>query len=895
MSWKRFFLRNHWDNERKQELEQHLQLEIDENLARGMSLNEAESAAHRKLGNSTQIREEVYRFNSLQFLETIWQDLKIGARMLRKSPTFTVVAVLTLGIGIGANAAMFSIADWLLFQQLPVRDPKSLVYLGFAQGPNQRDPNFSYPEFQELKRQSGELFSETSAMAFGGVGDQSGPDGLTFNGKTERAQTIFVTGNFFSMLGLQPYMGRLFSPLEGTAPMADPVVVVSYEYWQSRFYGDTTIIGKPAAINGHPVTIVGVAPKGFVGVTPALHMQVFLPLGMLPVEPGIQRDFMNAFERRAIIIVARAGTAMHGRQSHPLLTMIGQNVLQQHPRPDEKIIELRAIPLRPPGLVSGQGVNPLPLFAGLVLGLGILVLLLACLNVSNLLLVRSTARAGEMAMRSALGAPSRRLVRQMLTESLLLAALGCAAGIALGLVATRVLAGINAPTELAIRFDLAFDWRVYVYLFAAATLTGIIVGIVPALRLRRANLAALLHDTSRGATGSRQRLRNSLVVIQVAGSLALLIVAGLFVRSLQKVRNVDLGFEPRNVLNITLDPNQIGMSKTDGERFYTQLLQRVRALPGIHSASLAVMVPMGDTEFGGRIDVPGFAIPKGQPRPSANYNAVSADYFDTIGMHILNGRDITESDSATSDRVAVINQAMAHKYWPASDPIGHEFSVAEDTKHPIRIIGVVRNSHMIDAYSPIEPMYFVPLTQRYMPTLTLQVKTPRPPAEVAKQIETLVEELAPTMPVYGVRTMSEALDSLNGLFMFRIGAALTGALGSLGLVLAIIGVYGVMSYSVSQRTSEIGVRIALGAQKCQILALLSRQGVLVIGSGLLVGILITLAASKVLQEFLIDVSPTDALTYIGLSAILGLAAFVAMYLPASRAARIDPVVALRRE
>ncbi|HYX53532.1 MAG TPA: FtsX-like permease family protein, partial [Candidatus Limnocylindrales bacterium] len=276
-------------------------------------------------------------------------------------------------------------------------------------------------------------------------------------------------------------------------------------------------------------------------------------------------------------------------------------------------------------------------------------------------------------------------------------------------------------------------------------------------------------------------------------------------------------------------------------------------------------------------------------------NAVSTGYFRTTGMRILSGRDIAESDTAASEHVAVINEAMAHKYWPAQDPLEHEFSIPEDPKHPIRIIGVVRNSHMIDAYSPIEPMYFAPLAQRYLPTLTLQVKSSRPTAELARQIESIVEELAPAMPVYGVRTMTQALDSLNGLFMFRVGAVLTGALGSLGLILAIIGVYGVMSYSVSQRTSEIGVRIALGAQKYQILALLSRQVIAVIASGLVLGILITLAASKVVQEFLIDVSPTDALTYGGLSAALGLAAFVAMYVPARRAARIDPVVALRRE
>ena len=894
MSLIRFFRRHRWDAERARELQTYLEIETAENIAKGMSPEEARTAAHCKLGNSTLVREEIYRMNSFGFIETLWQDIRYGARMLRKNPGFTLIAVLTLALGIGANTAIFSMVDWLLFQKLPVEDPNALIFLSFNRtslSPN--DIQFSFPEYQQITEECGPQFNGMVAVAFGGVsGAQTGPDGMTFQGRTQSVQTLFATGNFFSFLGLKPALGRFFRPDEGTSSAMDPVAVLSWEYWMSRFQGDPEIAGKSVAINGHLVTIIGVAPKGFVGPTPALHMQAFLPLNMLVVGAGTPNDFLLKGTVRPLFIFARLKHGAAPEQVKPALNTVGQHLLARYPRPDEMSNGMRANPLRPPGLITYEGVNPLVRIATLFFTLGILILLLACVNVANLLLVRATSRQSEMAVRSALGAARSRIIRQLLTESILLSLLGCCAGIATGLMATRLLNSIHFPGSFPVSFSFGFDWLVFAGALTVALLSSLIAGIAPAMQSSRANINHGLRDSGRSITSRKQRLRNVMVAIQVAGSLALLIIAGLFARSLQSAQHADLGFDPHGLTNLTVDSNQIGYSQAKTETFYKDLLERSRTLPGVQSASLAAIIPMGDTSIGGEIVIPEIHPVKGQAHPSALYNAVSPGYFQTLRIPLLRGRDIEERDTPTAPHVAVINQAMADKYWPHQDPLGREFSVPEDLKHPIQVIGVARNIRLVDPYSPIDPTYFVPLAQHYFPTATLQVRSAN--TEITRQLLPLVDSLAPTMPTHAM-SMTESLNGLNGLFLFRLGATLTAILGGLGLVLAAVGVYGVMSYSVSQRTHEIGIRMALGAQRGQILSLVGRQGILVVIAGLGIGLPLAFGIGLLIRDFLIGIGAADPITYTSISLLLAAVAMAACFIPARRATKVDPMLALRNE
>jgi len=821
------------------------------------------------------------------------QDLRYAVRQLRKSPGFTVAAALTLALGIGANTAIFSMVDWLVLRPLPIRDPEQMTYLVFTGGGGNAENQFSYPEFEDIHKQTGEIFSGMAPFIFGGLeGAQNTPNGLTLNGVTKPVQTVYVGGDFFSMLGVTPYLGRFILPSEGTVAGGDAVVVLSYSYWLSRCDGNPSIIGEKVSINGYPVTVVGVARKGFLGPTPIIETQAYLPLGMFSIERGTTKDFLTNPKVQSMVAFARMKPGTRLEQVQSALGVTGARLLRQYPR-DSRNHELRAVPLRPPGMITGT--NPLPRLAALFLTLAGMVLALACVNVANLFLVRAGSRQREMAVRAALGAARGRLVRQLLTESVVLALLGCMGGVALGLGGTRLLSAIPFQSELPLVLDFSFDWRVFVYAFVLALGTGVFVGVLSALRVSRGNLREILHEGGRTSTGVRQRMRSILVAVEVSGSLALLVVAGLFVRSLASVQKADLGFDPRPVLNFTLDPNEIGYTEAQGRALYREILERTRALPGLQSASFASVVPLSDSVTGADLVIPGHDVLKGQPVPHAENNSVSPGYFQTMSIELLRGRDLSDADNEKATRVAVINQAMADLYWPGQDPVGRFFAMSDAAKHPITIVGVVKNSRMSQLYGPYDPLFYLPIAQNYSAVQTLHVRSEQAPQTIVHEVQQIVQSLAPAMPVYGVRTMKEALHGMNGLLLFEVGAGLAGALGLLGLTLAIVGVYGVMSYSVSQRTQEIGVRMALGAQPVDILRMVGRQGMLIVVIGVALGSLAAFAVGRLVSDFLVDVSPNDPLTYISLSVLLATVALLAGYIPARRASKVDPMVALRYE
>jgi predicted permease len=819
-------------------------------------------------------------------METLLQDIRYGARMLMKNPGFMIVAVITLALGIGANTAIFSMVDALLLRPLPVAEPAQITVLAFQQKQGNFLTQFSIADYRDIQNQTKEVFSDVFAYQFG-------LDGLSVDGKADRVLTNYVSGNYFSALGLKPALGRFILPSEGDVPGADPVMVLGYSYWQTRFGGDPGIVGRKVSVDGKPITIVGVAPKGFVGVYPILSVQGYLPMGMAIIA-GNPSDFMTNRQIRNVPILARLRPGSSVQQARAVLAVVSQRLAQEYPAAHKELNvvalpELRARPNPDPD-------NTVLVVGSLFLGLAVMVLLLACVNVANILLVRATVREREMAIRAALGAARIRLIRQLLTESVLLALLGGVAGVLLGYWGSSALSAINVQTDLPVHFDFGFDWRVFGFATAAALLTGIIVGIVPAVRASRGNLSAILHEGGRGVVGGKNRLRSTLVVVQVAGSLMLLIIAGLFTRSLAQAQRTDLGFKPDHVLNLIMDPNEIGYNQAQTRDFYKNLLQRVRALPGVVSASTANTTPMGYYNNFDSLTIEGYQPPPGQPAPASSYNTVSTDYFQTMGISLLRGRAFTEADDENSQYVAIVSEAMAKQYWADRDPMGRQFKISTDPAHSLVVIGVAKDIRFNGLTGPFNPMFYAPYLQHQISNSlqTLQLRTAGAPEMMIPETEHVIESLAPQLPIFDVQSMSQALNTLNGLLFYKIGAVLAALLGMLGLVLAIVGVYGVVSYVATQKTHEIGVRMALGAQPGDILKMVFREGLLIVGIGLVLGIAGAAAAGQVVGSFL-TVSARDPATYAIVTTILMLVALSACFIPARRAMRVDPMVALRYE
>jgi predicted permease len=819
-------------------------------------------------------------------MENLLQDIRYGARMLMKNPGFMIVAVITLALGIGANAAIFSMVDAFLLRPLPVKDPAQITVLAYQLKQGNFQTQFSVADYRDIRDQSSGVFSDAFAYQFG-------LDGLSVDGKADRIMTNYVSGNYFSALGLKPALGRFILPSEGDVVGADPVMVLGYSYWQTRFGGDPGIIGRKVAVDGKPVTIVGVAPKGFVGVYPILSVQGYLPMGMAIIA-GNPSDFMTNRQIRNVPILARLRPGVSVQQAQAVLTVVSRRLAQEYPDAHKELNvqvfpELRARPNPDPN-------NTVMVVGGLFLGLAVMVLLLACVNVANILLVRATVREREMAIRAALGAARIRMIRQLLTESVLLALLGGVAGVILGYWGSSALGSINVQTDLPVHFDFGFDWRVFGFATATALLTGIIVGIVPAVRASRGNLSAILHEGGRGVVGGKNRLRSTLVVVQVAGSLMLLIIAGLFTRSLAQAQRVDLGFKADHVLNLIMDPNEIGYNQAQTRDFYKNLLQRVRALPGVVSASTANGTPMGYYNNFDSLTVEGYQPPPGQPGPASLYNTISTDYFQTMGIPMHHGRLFTEADDENTQYVAIVSETMAKNCWPGKDPIGHQFQMSMDSKHSIVVVGVAADVRYQGLTGSFSNMFYVPFLQHQIANSlqALQLRTAGAPEMMIPETEHVIESLAPQLPIFDVQTMSQALNTLNGLLFYKIGAVLAALLGMLGLILAIVGVYGVVSYAATQKTHEIGVRMALGAQPADILKMVFREGLLIIGIGLVVGIAGALAAGQVVGTFL-TVSARDPVTYAIVTAILLIVALSACFIPARRAMRVDPMVALRYE
>jgi predicted permease len=872
------------EQELDEELRYHLQRKAEDYVAQGMPAEAAGYAALRSMDGLEQKKEQCREARRVNWLHDFVQDVRFGLRMLRKSPGFTVVAVLTLALGIGANTAIFGVVDSFLLRPLPVADPLQITILDSPQKQGFALPLFSIPDYRDLRDQTTDVFS-------GVFGYVSGFDGLSVNGKAERIRTCYVSENFFSTLGIKPALGRLLLPSEGKTPGADPVMVLSHNYWKQRFAADPAIVGTKVTIDGHPVTIVGVAPEGFYGVNIMAAQQAYLPLGVA-VYAGHARDFMSDRATRVVYAGARLLPGKSVEQAQASLDVIARRLAQQYPDTDKDFAvkvfpELRARPIPQAG-------GLMVVISGLFLGLTAIVLLLACVNVANILLVRSTAREREMATRAALGAPRSRLLRQLLTESLLLALAGGGAGLLLGNWGTHALGSLDLHANVTLQVGL--DWRILAYSLGVAVLAGFLVGVVPALRAARGDLSSILRAGGRGLVGADQRLRTVLVVSQVAGSLMLLIIAGLFVRSLGAAQQTNLGFNPGNVVNLSMDPQEIGYSPVQSREFYKKLLVRVRDLPGVLSVSTAAAVPMGYVFKSDTLAIAGYQPPSGEAAPNLLYNVISPTYFETMSIPLLRGRKFTDADDDKAQYVTIINETMAKRFWPGEDPLGRQFNMAREPQHPIQVVGIARDSRFLGVTFPISAHFYLPYAQHYTanPLETVQVLTAEAPELMISQLERDIAALAPDLPVFDAQTMTDALNTLAGLLIFKIAAVLAGVFGILGLILAVIGIYGVISYTVSQRTSEIGIRMALGADPRNILRMILGEGLMIVGAGLTIGLAGALLAARVVGNF-VTVSATDPLTYGIVTATLTLVSLLACYTPARRATKVDPMIALRYE
>jgi predicted permease len=823
-------------------------------------------------------------------MRSLWRDVRYACRSLLKTPGFTAMAILTLALGIGANTAIFSVANVFLFRPLPVKDADRLVSIGVASSPTSQPDQASWLDFQDYKQAP--LFTDMTAFVLDLVG-------LSADGRADRTILCEVPSNFFTMLGIQPEIGRLILPGEGDQPSTGNIVVLGYTYWQKRFGGNPNVVGRTIGFDGHPVTVVGVSEKKFHGPYAIVEMDAYAPIGMHNISTrDIDPGFFTQRAQRELHVLATLRPGVTTDQAQAALQVIATRLSEQFPETNHGQT-IRVFPERIARPDPGSAAT-LPLVGGVFLTLVGLVLMVACINVANLLLARSAARQKEIAVRASMGATRFRLIRQMLTESILLALVGGAIGALLGMWVCAALERLRPLGDFPLRFGFTFDWRVFGYVAGVASLSGILAGLAPALRTSRASLNQTLRETGRGLIGEggrRRMLRNTLVVAQVAGSIIVLVAAGLFARSLSHAESVDLGYDPHNVLNVGINPELQNYDRVRSEAFFRELLARAKALPGVESASFAYSVPLSYYSVGGPIHVEGEMLNKDQRAPGSQYDMVSPEYFSTMRISLVSGRAFTEADTATSQPVAIVNQTLARRLWPDKDPMGRKFSY-EGSATPgtaVTVVGVAHNAKTSDISDEPRNFFYLPLTQNFNATHVLQLRSTLPPDTLVRSIEAQIHELDPGMPVYDVMTMDKSLMGANGFFLYKMGAAFAGTLGALGLLLAVVGVYGVVSQNATSRTHEIGVRMALGARPGSVFTLVLRQAAILVGAGVGMGLLAALGVTKFLSSLLVNVSSYDPFTFTVVAVLLIAAAFLACYIPARRAMQVDPMEALRYE
>jgi predicted permease len=812
-------------------------------------------------------------------METFWQDLRYSLRMLRKRPGFTIVVVTTLALGIGANVTIFAWIKAVLLASLPgIEQPEKLVEIWGATR-NNSALSSSYVDYLDYRNQN-TVFS-------GLIAHQVLPLNLGRSEKPERVWGAVVSGNYFDVLGIKPLIGRTFLPEEDRTPNTHPVVVIGYGLWKRRFGADPNVLGRTITLNEHDFTVIGVSPKEFGSPFAGLALDVWTPVMM---KDYVARPHFSLTDRgsRWLMVMGRLKPGATVPQAQANIAAIASHLEHEYPQTNERLgVAVYSVMLSPFSLKQ----NMRPALAILMAAVGV-VLLIACANVANLLLARAASRRKEIAVRLALGGSRGRLVQQMLTESFVLASLGAALGLAIAFWTARSLAAFLPPYANRASFDTRPDAVVFAFTLGLTVLTTLLFGLAPTLHASKQDLVtAMKENTATVGRGSRKvSLRHALVVTQVALSMVALISAGLFVRSLREAYKADPGFEPHDVLLASFDPFLSGYDESRGREFYRRLVERVRTVPGIESATLARRLPLTDGGIAfAAITIDGYAPAKDEDM-RLNYETVGPQYFQTMRIPFVHGRDFEERDQEGAPGVVIINETMARRYWPGGDALGKRLKLAKDWLVIVGIAKDVKNRSLSEAP---QPFLYLPLLQDYRSNMILVARTSVDPEKMFQSVRAAVVALDPEIPMFDTKTLEDHVGI--SLFLQRMAATLLSIFGLLALSLAAIGLYGVMAYSVNRRTRELGIRVSVGAKRRDIFKLILGQGLAISAVGLLAGLVVALAVTRLTTNLLYGVSATDPVTFIAIALLLLCVTLLACYFPARRATKVEPTIALRVE
>lgn len=810
------------------------------------------------------------------------QDLRYAIRQMARKPGLTLFAVLSLALGIGANSSIFSLVNAILFRELPAEKPQELVDVYAGQEGEGQYATWSYPDFADVRKWNG-VFAEFAAVNLT----------LATHDDGKQTELLFgeqVTGNFFRMYGLAPALGRDFLPEEDATVGTHPVVLLGHRFWKQKLGGDPRIVGKALKLNGQHLTVVGVAPEAFKGSFPGVASDFWVPMHVGEALAGAPLDERGS---RSLFAKARLKPGVTLERAQTELTALAGRLRKAYPEEDEglttTLVPTREVVLNP--AIDG----PIIGVAGLIMGVVGLVLLIACFNIANLLLVRAAERRREIAVRLALGASRGRLIRQLLTESILLSLLGGLAGLLIALWTARLIVAFKPPLPIPLNLDVPLDWRVLAFTLGIALLTGILCGLAPALQSTRPGVVSALKDEEVSLMRHHRKLglRNVLVVAQVAISALLLVGSGLFLRSLGNAQSIDPGFKLRKGVAVQVALELGGAyDEVKGRAFYDRLLERVRALPGVRSASLAEHLPLGLNIHVSDVEIEGRPKPRKGEELESDRGGVVPGYFATLGIPLVAGRDFTAADRPGAQRVAIVNETAARRFWPGESPLGKRLRFGEKGEWQT-VVGVAKDGKYRTLGEAPRAFVYPNNLQDYSAFRTLVVATDGDEQAMLEQVRRELDALDPNLPIFDIATLSEHLSIM--LFPARLGAALLAAFGALGLVLAGIGLYGVVAASVARRTREVGIRMSLGAKRWDVLALVVREGMTLTGIGLAIGLGLALLASQALGGLLYGIGTHDPVTYVTVAAVLGGIALCANLIPAGRATQVEPVVALKYE